>query len=239
MDCAAVAELLPAYALDALPPEEQVAVEEHLASCGLHEEALALERVAARLPEAIEEREPPAALRERILAASRESPSAADAARDGRPPRSIERAGAPVAAPPRPTPWRPARLVPYAIAAALAVLVIGFVSLNVLGSGGTTVREATSPDGVSARLAYNAGDRSAELSFEGLPAVDATHTYQLWTVAPGGIPVSAGLLDRAADGTASQSLSGSFEDGTTFAITVEPAGGSEQPTTEPLIATVL
>jgi anti-sigma-K factor RskA len=228
MNCDQVAELLPAYALDALPEDELLEVEEHLASCDLHEEALAFERVAARLPEAIEERAPSAGLRDRILATSRET--AAPTAEPGAPP---------------PTPLPPqsargfTRYMPYAMAAALALVVVAFVALNPFAGDDAIVREATSPDGVSTRLAYDAGDRSAEVTFEGLPALDSASDYQLWTIPPDGVPVSAGLLERESDGSASTTLIGSFDDGTTFAITVEPAGGSDQPTTEPLVATTL
>ena len=239
MNCSEVAELLPAYALNAVSEDERAQIEEHLASCGLHAEALEFERVAARLPEAIAEREPPADLRDRILTSSRDTAASPDATRDSGIAWYAERESTPTAVPTRSS-WIVPRFVPYAIAAAVAVLMIGFVSLTVFtGSDGTQIREATNDDGVSTRLAYNAGDQSADISFQGLPALEANQTYQLWTIGPDSAPVSAGLLDRLEDGTASTSISGSFEDGTTFAITVEPAGGSDQPTTDPLIATTL
>jgi anti-sigma-K factor RskA len=239
MNCEQVAELLPAYALHAVSEEERAEIEAHLETCDLHAEALAFERVAARLPDAIEEREPPADLRARILAASRSTAPA-------------QESGIPMSTGQRSSPRRPRialrgsrfaprsapRFAPYAIAAAL-VLVIGFVTLNALGSDGDSITRSASSNGLSTTLVYNAGSQSADVSFEGLPALDSEHAYQLWTIGPGAAPVSAGVLIRNDDGTAEQSLSGTFEDGTTFAITVEPAGGSQQPTTDPLIATTL
>lgn len=262
MNCADVAELLPAYALHAVNEDERAQIEEHLATCELHAEALEFERVAARLPEALsasEEREPPADLRARILEASRDVTPAAttpaattpdattpDATQDSGISWSTDRESGPVAVPSPPPPRAQresaglSRFMPYAMAAALAVLVVGFVAFNPLG-GSDDVRtvRATADGGLTSTLVYNATEGEADVSFEGLPALDSQHAYQLWTIGPDAAPASAGLLVRADDGSAEQSLIGTFEDGTTFAITVEPAGGSEQPTTTPLIATTL
>ena len=224
MNCADVAELIPAYALNALDDTERAEVEAHLDSCRLHAEALAFERTAARLAEAAPEREPPTTLRDRIVAAAVQQRAA--------PPTPIAAAG-------RPPPMRARpRFVPYALAAAIAVLIVWFVSWNVLSDSdeGAIVRTASS-NGINITLVYTPSDAAASISLDGLPAIGSDQTYQLWTIGPGALPVSAGLLERLDDGTAAQSLSGSFEGGTTFAITVEPGGGSEQPTTAPLIAT--
>lgn len=56
--------------------------------------------------------------------------------------------------------------------------------------------------------------------------------YQLWVVAEGA-PVSAGVLDLS-DGAATASVS-TVPEGAALALTVEPLGGSEQPTTEPVV----
>ncbi|KAJ8143407.1 hypothetical protein OY671_003475 [Metschnikowia pulcherrima] len=59
--------------------------------------------------------------------------------------------------------------------------------------------------------------------------------YQLWVVEPDGAVVSAGVLD-VQDGSTSRLVQG--EPGVGMAVTVEPAGGSEQPTTDPVVALV-
>ena len=64
-----------------------------------------------------------------------------------------------------------------------------------------------------------------------LPALD-DGDYQLWVVAEG-TPVSAGVLDLS-DGAATASVS-TVPEGAALALTVEPVGGSEQPTTEPVV----
>jgi anti-sigma-K factor RskA len=64
-------------------------------------------------------------------------------------------------------------------------------------------------------------------------------TYELWYIAPkteGGSITPAGLMDESADGVHSAVLKGALRSGATVGITVEPAGGSKQPTTTPIAA---
>lgn len=68
-----------------------------------------------------------------------------------------------------------------------------------------------------------------------LPDAGDDRDYQLWVVEPDGAVVSAGVLD-VQDGSTSRLVQG--EPGVGMAVTVEPAGGSEQPTTEPVVALV-
>jgi anti-sigma-K factor RskA len=247
MNCDEVSELLPAYALGALDPSELEAVEAHLATCALHGEALAFELTGARLSELAPEMEPPAALRERILTAAGAADEGviwsrpdAEAGRGVMWTDTEDRGAAPGAG----LSWWSAwwgrlQFTPYAAAAVLVLAVIGFVALDLVGDDGGPVTRTASTNGVSTTLVYERAAAAGTISFEGLPALDAGSVYQLWTIAPDANPASAGLLERGDDGTASQAVAGDFADGTTFAITVEPAGGSEQPTTEPLIATQL
>ncbi|WP_171468375.1 anti-sigma factor domain-containing protein [Cellulosimicrobium sp. 72-3] len=68
-----------------------------------------------------------------------------------------------------------------------------------------------------------------------LPDTGDDRDYQLWVVEPDGAVVSAGVLD-VQDGSTSRLVQG--EPGVGMAVTVEPAGGSEQPTTDPVVALV-
>jgi anti-sigma-K factor RskA len=58
-------------------------------------------------------------------------------------------------------------------------------------------------------------------------------TYQLWLIGPSG-PRSAGLF-QTADGRHPPKLIAGPGDATALAVTEEPAGGSAQPTTRPLM----
>ena len=64
----------------------------------------------------------------------------------------------------------------------------------------------------------------------GLHTLDQGHVYQLWSIVDG-TPTSVGVLDDPGTG-ASMAMP---EPGTQVAITVEPAGGSERPTTDPIV----
>jgi anti-sigma-K factor RskA len=79
--------------------------------------------------------------------------------------------------------------------------------------------------------------RSAILA-EGLPAVGDDETYELWYIDTSGEELAAtpaGLFDPEG-GAAYVVLDGEFEPGLLIGITVEPAGGSDAPTTEPIVA---
>ncbi len=68
-----------------------------------------------------------------------------------------------------------------------------------------------------------------------LPSLPAGKTYELWYIAGSDIR-SAGTFAAADSGKTVQVLKGTMTDGDTVGITVEPAGGSQQPTTKPVAA---
>lgn len=80
-------------------------------------------------------------------------------------------------------------------------------------------------------LIADPGSQSAVLVITGLPALEAGRTYQVWLI-NGGTPVSAGLLTIDEHGrgmvivTSEESI-GSFN---ALGISIEPEGGSQQPT---------
>ena len=69
----------------------------------------------------------------------------------------------------------------------------------------------------------------------GLPALPAGKVYQLWLIGKPKI-VSAGLLPAAKNGQTPAVLATGVVKGDTLGLTVEPAGGSAQPTTTPILA---
>jgi anti-sigma-K factor RskA len=219
MNCDVTNEALEAYAVDALPADELAAVEQHLMTCRRHDEALAeLRATAAMLAESLGEMEPPGGLRSRMLLALD-----AEVASRQRPLRQRR----PLEFPP---PWRPA---PYAIAAALVLLIGGLIAWNLaLQFGGDDGAPAT----VSAQLEgegsgtvfYLAGRGIAILDVQ-LPAIAPQRAYQAWGIVEGS-PISLGLV--AADGITA--LNADLSAASAVAITEEPAGGSDQPTSEPL-----
>jgi anti-sigma-K factor RskA len=74
---------------------------------------------------------------------------------------------------------------------------------------------------------------------DGVAAAPEDKTYELWYIGSegsGGKISAAGLMDGVADGVHSAVLTGTKPHGATIGMTVEPAGGSEQPTTTPIMA---
>jgi anti-sigma-K factor RskA len=75
------------------------------------------------------------------------------------------------------------------------------------------------------------------IAASGLPPAPSGRTYQLWGIASGSNPVSLGTFDPGADGRTTLALD--VPAGAVFdlaAVSEEPAGGSPQPTTTPILA---
>ena len=70
----------------------------------------------------------------------------------------------------------------------------------------------------------------------GIDEAPSGKTYQLWFIEDG-TPVSAGTFDPR-EGIAVLRVPQEFETGSAAAVTIEPTGGSDQPTTDPILASV-
>jgi anti-sigma-K factor RskA len=85
--------------------------------------------------------------------------------------------------------------------------------------------------GAHGQLIVDPNSKSAVLVISGLPKLEPNRTYQVWLIS-GGAPVSAGLLSIDENGqgvvivTSNESI-GSFN---SLGISIEPQGGSPQPT---------
>lgn len=76
--------------------------------------------------------------------------------------------------------------------------------------------------------------REAVVTAAGLPAPAGSRIYQLWVMSPAGAR-SAGQLPASHAGATSPVLAVQVEPGGHLGITVEPAGGTAQPTTTPVV----
>lgn len=246
MNCDEAEELLAAYALDALPPDDAERMRHHLATCGQHARALAeLRKTAASLAFASTPSEAPAALRARIVSAAAASPQHAPAGPGAE--------GAHAAAASRPQQgtardvrrWPRARLSWAPLAAAAAVIIalaVWNVSLMRSGDDGELavhgpVRLAqVEGDGVRAGfVAYFPETGQALFVADGLPPLDPREsTYQLWAIVDGEAE-SLGLLGAPDSGGVATTVKLDDPDGLVLAVTVEPAGGSQQPTSDPVV----
>ena len=223
-----------AYALHALPLDEQESYARHLRECpSCAAEVQELTETAAHLGLAAAE-PPPAELRARVLAhiarVRQLPPPSAGIHR-----RTVARAV-------------PSRLL-AAAASVLLVLSLGLGAAVVgqqrridglTASAQRVERIVTDPNrqtvgapattGTGSGTAVVAGTEALVLA-EDLPQLPADRAYQLWVVSPGGVR-SAGVLSTR-NGSATVLVAGLGPEDR-LAMTVEPAGGSGAPTSDPL-----
>jgi len=99
------------------------------------------------------------------------------------------------------------------------------------------VQRATTPveSGGTATLVWSGELGLSALIVDGLDALPTSQTYQLWYIRANGI-ISAGTFQVGGDGSTWRVLDGDMAAGDTVGVTVEPRGGSKQPTTTPIAA---
>ena len=228
-------------ALDALSSEEAAEFERHLADC----ESCTLEvqemRETIAVLAASTAAEPPAAMRDRVLIGIGTLPQATDSTSGSAVVDLSERRG-------RGSPvnrW-------LAGIAAAGVLVAGALGVStyqanqradeaqiaadqmsaVLSDPNAVIKRADIEGGGAGTLVMSPTDGRAVFMTADLPDPASDQTYQLWAIDEAGA-TSVGLMQPDA-GDASELValpSGS----TAFGVTVEPSGGSDQPTTDPIL----
>jgi anti-sigma factor RsiW len=223
-------DLVAAYALDALDPVERERFEAHLDDCAQCRRDLAvLQRGADALAWAAEGPEPPPELRERILEQIRGEAQV--------------------------IPLRPRRRwVAPALGAAAAIAATVAVGLGLWGASlssdldrerdlsaaqAEALEVVADPDaqvvqlqGAEGSLIVGQNGRAA-LVVCGLEPAPSGQTYEAWTIR--GTPSPAGLFD-ADEGCTPVALEGTVAPGVTVAVTREPEGGVEAPTSDPIFS---
>jgi anti-sigma-K factor RskA len=210
---------LVAFALDALEPAEQRAVEAHTPSCArCTRELEALVPAVAVLAESVEQLEPPPELRERVLAEVR-----ADAERSAAERQEGQR-------PPRRRGWRGFMLRP-AIAVGLAIVVAAVGGYLIAGNGGGGAQESTVPvvaqQGIGGTLAV--GENSSMLDLHGLGQLKGREVYQVWVAKDQSVRPSSNFIPDAS-GRAMTAVDGQLSSGTKVMVTREPHPGQTKPT---------
>jgi len=234
-------ELLGAYALGALLPDEAAALEAHLATCPTCPEELRRLRLGAHaFALTAEERDPSPDLRNRIWAATFAPADVAPVPGPTRPvePIAIEQA-------------RAARRNPLPlwtkIAAVLAVVLIGsLLAWNIAlrndeaGDQGTVVGQlAAAPDApdqaTGGEVRYLPDDQVMLVEMHDLPALAEGEVYQLWLIR-GDTVAPAGTFQPNPDDTTTVAVTGNPDQYDTLAVTREPGPiGSPAPTTKPFL----
>jgi len=144
--------------------------------------------------------------------------------------------------------WRRSAVGMVVGAAAAVGLIFGGVGLaNTFGGGSLTQtvalaeinaasdvqRAKVSMDDATATLVWSGELGKSALLVDGLGSLPSDKVYELWYIGEGG-PVSAGTFS-AANGTTWRVLDGAMSAGDKVGVTVEPQGGSKQPTTDPIM----
>jgi anti-sigma factor RsiW len=255
-----------AYALDALDPAEATAFEGHLESCESCRDEVRSFRDAVGALADDAATPPPDRLRASVLSAITEVrplppvvpvdataapivtalPATSPPATAETPPmdelatrRAASRRGTPV--------WL------QVAAAILAVVAAGGLwrsaTLNRDLTAATTAAAQvtsvlTAPDATTVSSSVTTGGRAAVVTSktqgtsvlvtDGLPPAPAGKTYQIWYIGSGGSAASAGFVPTG-DHTATV-LAGDPSTANAVGVTVEPEGGSAQPTTLPVLA---
>ncbi|WP_037670391.1 anti-sigma factor domain-containing protein [Streptomyces griseus] len=245
------------YALDALDPEERRRFEKHLKGCDrCAAEVRALSEDAVRL--AWSTAVPaPAAMRDRVLAAVRATPQERAPVREHSPqlPPHVWGAQPPPARARAPRARRPL-FVPFATATAAAALVIASLfavqanraqdRLNaeraqsreiahVLSAPDARATTGKDAEGRSIGVVASASEKEAIVTLSGYDDLPGGRVHQLWLMRPDVQPRSLGLFD----GDTPLVATGLDTAGTSLAVTVEPDGGSAQPTTQPIVQLAL
>ena len=218
------------YALDALDADERTRFEAHLEHCAdCRAELPGFLATANRLGEATGQT-PPAELKARLMASisqtAQERPVVTSLAGRSRLRRALPR-------------------MALAAAAVLTALSIGgYISehnqnvnleaeraavLTVMSSDDAAFDTTALSDGGTVQMVTSKSADKAVILTADLPELSDAHVYQLWTVI-GDSPTSAGIIKPGSDTIVMTGI----KTADMVAVTVEPAGGSKQPTTKPI-----
>jgi anti-sigma-K factor RskA len=232
------ADAVGSYLLGALPPEEREGFAAHLEACPVCRRDVEELGVAAdALPISVPSVAPPPALRARIMAVVESEAELLAAAGEhaGEPRR--DRASA--AGRPRPRGFLRAWLLRpgVALACAAVLLVAGGVVGSLLAGGGEETRTVvadTRAAGANVRLEIH--DGASTLVARDMPAPPRGRIYQVWIKRPGSDPQPTSVLwSTRQDGSADVAVPGSLDGVEAVLVTDEPPGGSDVPSTAPVI----
>jgi anti-sigma factor RsiW len=222
-------ELIAPYMLGALDPGEAAELERHLEGCErCSSEVRWFTAAVESLPESVARREPPPALRERLMAEARADAEQTAAAAGGegrgrRIPAWLRRGGA--------HGWRP-----LAGLAALVLILVAFAGYEIGNSGGGSEQRSTivagHAPGVTAKV-ERSGD-SAELHLAGVEPMPENRVLEAWVQREGVVEPVRALFVPDRRGNASTTIP-DMNGVEVVMVTREPAGGSEAPTSTPMV----
>ena len=217
-------ELGAPYALDALDDDERVAFERHLEGCAECRADLEVLLASAAHMAAISAVDPPRALKESVMAKIARRPSADVVAL------SWYR-----------RPWVGA-LAAAAVVVAL-VATVGALRSDRAPSASEIIAAADAQsvslegDGVEATFIFSFDQAHGVFRSSSLSALGDREIYELWLI-DDGEPTPAGLFLPSSAGL-SEAIVSNIRPGLTIGLTIEPEGGSPEPTGDVLLAALI
>lgn len=219
-----------AYVLDSLDDLERAAFERHLPSCeSCRVEVAELAATTAEIGIA-QQAEPPESLRQDVMAVVSQTAQASP---------HVSKLGAGR----RWTKVLAGVAVASAVVGAFAVgsLTSSPTSGELLADEQTQMMIATAPDakmmpmemadGAHSSIVVSNAEGQALLVADGLPMPTNDDVYQLWLIDQTGTPHEMDMFRPDSDGQVALMVVGDFKDATALEMTMEPAGGSRQPST--------
>jgi anti-sigma-K factor RskA len=243
-----------AYALNALDGTERDRFERHLQGCracadevrGFTATVTAMGMAAAS--------EPPPDLKNRVLAAATITRQLPPVTAEGHPARAAREPE--LAAPRRSalaqrSPWIPRLALGVGAAGLAAATALGVVTITtqqqldtaqssnaavaaVLNAPDAQIASAATSAGGTATVVASVREGTMVFTSSGLRTLPAQKVYELWFLGPGNAR-RAGLVPPATGATTAPVLASGLEPGDKIGVTVEPAGGTNAPTTTPIV----
>lgn len=231
-----------AYAVDALPEEERRFFAAHMEQCAACRQEVEELRATASLMGTAAYEAPPASLKAAVMAEI-------DTVRQEAPVRTTA-----ASAKPRDG-WYQRLLAPAAAVLVVAVLgltaIIGQMNNRIasLEAGALRVADVVAapdartidvpgPEGATARVVFSSTRGEGVFLADGLPALSDDQVYELWMIGEEGA-VPAGLFHTDNRGRVTHVMTGDMSQVAAIGVTIEPAGGSPQPTSDPIIVAEL
>jgi anti-sigma-K factor RskA len=246
-----------AYALNALDGDERDRFERHLHGCracadevrGFTATVTAMGMAAAG--------EPPPGLKNRVLAATAVTRQLPPVAGEGHSARAARSAGAPREAAPRRSPlaqrspWVPRVAVGVGAAGLAAAAALSVVTIStqhqldsaqasnaaiaaVLSAPDAQITSGATSAGGTATVVASVRQGTMVFTSSGLADLPPQKVYELWFLGPGNAR-RAGLVPPTTGDTTAPVLAAGLKPGDKVGVTVEPAGGSNAPTTTPIV----
>jgi anti-sigma-K factor RskA len=221
MNCEQARELLPAYLLGALDPDETRTVEAHLKAGHEHDEELVELRATVFALNRFAD--------ERALEPERHTERAPMTLRPETRARGTGLRGWLTFTPA----WRTTAI---AASLAIAIFVAGWFASGLGGDGaGRDVSVAVrGSGGQSVSLSGVTSEQRVTVSMSGFERLDAGRVYELWAIRDG-TWTRIGVCNPHEDGAWSGEFPFAIRPGEHIALTIEPAGGSDAPTSPPVL----